>query len=43
MTRWNRFFEKQMEDRKLRALVEEELKVLRKDTKILSHRKQSEQ
>ena len=42
MTRWNRFFEKQMEDHKLRDLVEEDLKVLRDDTKIVSQRKQSE-
>lgn len=38
MTRANRFFEKQMEDKKLKALVEEELEVLRIGAKIAALR-----
>jgi len=38
MTRWNRFYQKQMEDRELKALVEEELEVLRIGAKIAALR-----
>ncbi len=33
-TRWNRYFQKQLEDRQLRALVEEELAALRLGAQI---------
>ena len=29
MTRWNRFYQKQLEDKKLKTLVEQELEALR--------------
>ena len=38
MTRWNRFYEKQMEDKELKALVEEGLEVLRIGAKIAALR-----
>ena len=38
MTRWDRFYQKQMEDKKLKALVEEELEVLRIGAKIAALR-----
>ena len=38
MTRWNRFYEKQMEDQGFKALVEEELEVLRIGAKIAALR-----
>ena len=34
MTRWNRFYQKQLEDKKLKALVEQELEALRIGEKI---------
>ena len=40
MTRWNRFYQKQMEDKKLKALVEEELEVLRIGAKIAALREE---
>jgi transcriptional regulator with XRE-family HTH domain len=40
MTRWNRFYEKQMEDQEVRALVEEELEVLRIGAKIAALREE---
>ena len=42
MTRWDRFYEKQMEDQKLKALVEKELKALRTGAKIVERRIESE-
>jgi len=38
MTRWNRFYEKQMEDKDLKALVEGELEVLRIGAQIAALR-----
>ena len=38
MTRWNRFYRKQLEDKKLKALVEEELEALRIGEKIAALR-----
>jgi len=38
MTRWNRFYKKQMEDQGFKALVEEELEVLRIGAKIAALR-----
>ena len=40
MTRWNRFYQKQMEDKELKALVEEELEVLRIGAKIAALREE---
>ena len=40
MTRWNRFYQKQLEDKKLKALVEEELEALRIGEKIAALRNQ---
>ena|SRR3989338_7281187 len=40
MTRWNRFYEKQIEDKELKALVEEELEVLRIGAKIAALREE---
>ena len=38
MTRWDRFYQKQMEDKELKALVEEELEALRIGAKIAALR-----
>lgn len=38
MTRWNRFYDKQMEDKKLKAMVEKELEALRLGEKIAEAR-----
>ena len=38
MTRWNRFYENQLEDKKLKAMVEHELEVLRLGKKIAALR-----
>lgn len=40
MTRWNRFYQKQMEDKELKALVEEELEALRIGAKIAALREE---
>ena len=40
MTRWNRFYQKQMEDKDFKALVEEELEVLRIGAKIAALREE---
>ena len=40
MTRWNRFYQKQMEDEEFKALVEEELEVLRIGAKIAALREE---
>ena len=40
MTRWKRFYEKQLEDKKLKALVEQELEALRIGEKIAALRQQ---
>ena len=40
MPRWNRFYEKQMEDKELKALVEEGLEVLRIGAKIAALREE---
>ncbi|MBI4442920.1 MAG: helix-turn-helix transcriptional regulator [Acidobacteria bacterium] len=40
MTRWNRFYQKQMEDKEFKALVEEELEVLRIGAKIAALREE---
>jgi len=41
MTRWNRFYEKQLENKKLRAMVEQELEGLRIGKQIAALRKQA--
>ena len=40
MTRWNRYYQKQMEDKELRALVEQELETLRIGEKIAQLREE---
>ena len=40
MTRWERFYRKQMEDKELKALVEQELEALRIGEKIAALREQ---
>ena len=40
MTRWNRFYENQLEDKKLKAMVEHELEVLRLGKKIAALREE---
>ena len=40
MTRWNRFYHKQLRDKKLKALVEQELEALRIGEKIAALRQE---
>ena len=40
MTRWNRFYENQLEDKKFKAMVEHELEVLRLGKKIAALREE---
>ena len=40
MTRWNRFYQKQLEDKQLKTLVEQELEALRIGEKIARLREQ---
>lgn len=40
MTRWNRFYQQQLEDKELKALVEQELEALRIGEKIAALREE---
>ena len=40
MTRWNRFYQEQLEDKKLKTLVEQELEALRIGAKIAALREE---
>ena len=40
MTRWNRFYEKQLKDKKLKEMVEQELEALRIGEKIAALREE---
>lgn len=40
MTRWNRFYQKQLEDKELKAMVEQELETLRIGEKIAELREE---
>ena len=40
MTRWNHFYEKQLEDKKLREMVEQELEALRIGKKVAALREE---